>query len=134
MGPAADGRGACPGTHVFLAVSEAAAVGFAFTTTHRASRGVRPDRWWRHLYGECKSEPRCRFRLSQRLYTGTDIRLQAHDTVVGMENRNLDAMFMYTVTMGLVGVLMAWIIFVLALKGWAVRKEAGRMARSHKLT
>lgn len=54
--------------------------------------------------------------------------------MVGMENRNLDAMFMYTVTMGLVGLLMAWILFVLALKGWAVRREAARMARSHKLT
>lgn len=35
----------------------------------------------------------------------------------------MEEMFMYTVTMGLVGVLMAWEIFVLALKGWAQRKE-----------
>lgn len=48
-----------------------------------------------------------------------------------MEHYNLDAMFMYTVTMGLVGVLMAWVIIVLAIKGWAVRKEAGR--RSYRL-
>lgn len=56
------------------------------------------------------------------------------DTVAGMENRGLDAMFMYTVTMGLVGVLMAWVLFVLAVKGWAVRKETAWMAHSRKLT
>ena len=64
---------------------------------------------------------------------GADVPLQSHDTVAGMENRGLDAMFMYTVTMGLVGMLMAWILFVLALKGWAVRKETARMAGSRKL-
>lgn len=46
------------------------------------------------------------------------------DTVAAMENNHLDVMFMYTVTMGLVGLLMAWEILVIALKGWAVRKEA----------
>ncbi|KAJ3939072.1 uncharacterized protein N0V96_011188 [Colletotrichum fioriniae] len=56
----------------------------------------------------------------------------ASDTVEGMEHYNLDAMFMYTVTMGLVGVLMAWVIIVLAIKGWAVRKEACR--RSYRLS
>ncbi|KAL0936701.1 uncharacterized protein CTRU02_208916 [Colletotrichum truncatum] len=50
----------------------------------------------------------------------------ASDTVDGMIHYKLDAMFMYTVTMGLVGVLMAWEVIVLAIKGWAVRKEAGR--------
>ncbi|KAF9870409.1 hypothetical protein CkaCkLH20_12076 [Colletotrichum karsti] len=50
----------------------------------------------------------------------------AGDTVDGMIHYGLDAMFMYTVTMGLVGVLMAWEIIVLAIKGWAVRKEAAR--------
>jgi hypothetical protein len=43
-----------------------------------------------------------------------------------MINYHLDAMFMYTVTMGFVGLLMAWIIIVLALKGWAVRRESRR--------
>ncbi|GJC87358.1 putative membrane protein C3B8.06 [Colletotrichum liriopes] len=52
----------------------------------------------------------------------------ASDTVEGMEHYNLDAMFMYTVTMGLVGLLMAWEIIVLAIKGWAVRNEAGRLS------
>ena len=45
-------------------------------------------------------------------------------TIDGMIHYDLDAMFFYTVTMGLVGVLMAWVIIVLALKGWAVRREA----------
>lgn len=46
------------------------------------------------------------------------------DTVEGMIHYQLDAMFMYTVTMGLVGLFMAWVITLLAIKGWAVRKEA----------
>ncbi len=41
----------------------------------------------------------------------------------GMIHYDLDAMFLYTATMGLVGVLMAWEIAVLSIKGWAVRKE-----------
>ncbi|EPE03400.1 integral membrane protein [Ophiostoma piceae UAMH 11346] len=56
------------------------------------------------------------------------------DTVDGMIHYELDAMFMYTVTMGLVGVLMSWVIFVIALKGWAVRKEAGRPTGSYQLS
>ncbi|RSM06087.1 hypothetical protein CEP52_005901 [Fusarium oligoseptatum] len=48
------------------------------------------------------------------------------DTVEGMIHYDLDAMFMYTVTMGLVGLLMAWIVIVLAIKGWAVRLERRR--------
>ncbi|KAH7029345.1 uncharacterized protein B0I36DRAFT_244651 [Microdochium trichocladiopsis] len=49
----------------------------------------------------------------------------SEDTVRGMINYELDAMFMYTVTMGFVGLYMAWVVLVLALKGWAVRKESG---------
>lgn len=40
-----------------------------------------------------------------------------------MVRNDLDAMFLYTVTMGLVGILMAWEVVVLALKGLAVRNE-----------
>jgi hypothetical protein len=47
----------------------------------------------------------------------------AHDTVSAMELYDLDAMFVFTVTMGLITFLMAWIIVVVAIKGWAVRKE-----------
>jgi len=49
---------------------------------------------------------------------------QSGDTVNGMIHYDLDAMFMYTVTMGFVGLLMAWVVLALALKGWAVRREA----------
>lgn len=48
------------------------------------------------------------------------------DTIDGMIHYDLDAMFFYTVTMGFVGLLMAWVVLVLALKGWAVRKESRR--------
>jgi len=57
--------------------------------------------------------------------------MQSGDTVQGMIHYDLDAMFMYTVVLGFVGLIMAWEIIVLALKGWAVRKEAGRPAGSH---
>jgi hypothetical protein len=43
-----------------------------------------------------------------------------------MIHYELDAMFMYTVTMGLVALLMAWVVIVLAIKGWAVRLERRR--------
>ncbi|TWU78071.1 hypothetical protein ED733_006959 [Metarhizium rileyi] len=43
------------------------------------------------------------------------------DTIDGMIHYNLDVMFMYTITMGLAGFLMAWEILVLAIKGWAMR-------------
>ncbi|EFY99535.2 integral membrane protein [Metarhizium robertsii ARSEF 23] len=50
-------------------------------------------------------------------------RVQSSDTIDGMIHYHLDAMFMYTITMGLVGLLMAWEIFVLAIKGWATHRE-----------
>lgn len=50
-----------------------------------------------------------------------------------MVHYNLDAMFMYTVTMGCVGLVMAWEIIVLAIKGWAVRKEARSSSTMHGL-
>ncbi|KAK0714338.1 hypothetical protein B0T21DRAFT_387060 [Apiosordaria backusii] len=48
----------------------------------------------------------------------------ASDTIDGMIHYQLDPMFMYTVTMGLVALLMAWIILLVAIKGWAARREA----------
>ncbi|KAK6069610.1 integral membrane protein [Seiridium cupressi] len=42
------------------------------------------------------------------------------DTVEGMVHYDLDAMFFYTVTLGFVGLLMAWVVLLLALKGWAI--------------
>ncbi|KAI1294130.1 hypothetical protein F5Y03DRAFT_410976 [Xylaria venustula] len=57
---------------------------------------------------------------------GTIFMASSGDTVAGMIHYDLDAMFFYTVTMGLVGVLMAWIVLLLAFKGWAVRRESSR--------
>ncbi|PNH27736.1 hypothetical protein VD0002_g10084 [Verticillium dahliae] len=45
------------------------------------------------------------------------------DTVEGLRHYNLDAMFVYTVVTGIVGLLMAWVIIVLAVKGAAVRQQ-----------
>ncbi|KAF1988254.1 hypothetical protein K402DRAFT_411626 [Aulographum hederae CBS 113979] len=45
------------------------------------------------------------------------------DTVESLEYNNLDAMFVFTVTMGVACLLLAWTTIVLALKGWAVRRE-----------
>ncbi|POR33948.1 Putative membrane protein C3B8.06 [Tolypocladium paradoxum] len=52
------------------------------------------------------------------------------DTITGMVHYDLDAMFVYTITMGLVGTLMAWEVVVLAIKGWATRKERRGAARA----
>jgi hypothetical protein len=48
-----------------------------------------------------------------------------------MEANGLDAMFIFTVSMGVITFLMAWIIVVVAIKGWAVRKE-NRFAFPHR--
>ncbi|KAI1332220.1 hypothetical protein F5Y16DRAFT_357166 [Xylariaceae sp. FL0255] len=57
---------------------------------------------------------------------GTLFMASSSDTVAGMIHYNLDAMFFYTVTMGAVGLLMAWVVVLLAVKGLAVRREALR--------
>lgn len=46
------------------------------------------------------------------------------DTVAALESYDLDAMFIFTVTIGLTALLMAWTTVLIALKGWAVRKES----------
>lgn len=53
------------------------------------------------------------------------------DTVDGMIHYKLDEMFMYTVTMGFVGLFMAWEIMLIAIKGWAVRKELAHTTPDH---
>lgn len=50
-----------------------------------------------------------------------------------MIHYGLDAMFFYTVTTGFVGLLMAWIVLLLASKGWAVRKERQGAPASWKI-
>ncbi|KAL8697500.1 MAG: hypothetical protein Q9224_002282 [Gallowayella concinna] len=42
------------------------------------------------------------------------------DTVAAIEGHDLNAMFIFTVTMGFTAFLMAWEIIVLAVKGWAL--------------
>lgn len=58
--------------------------------------------------------------------------LSNKDTVAVLEGYNLDAMFTFTVTMGLTAMLMAWATVVVAIKGWAVRREGKTgYAKSH---
>ncbi|KAB8293253.1 hypothetical protein EYC80_007585 [Monilinia laxa] len=45
------------------------------------------------------------------------------DTVKSIEFNDLDAMFVFTVSMGFITFLMAWIILVIAIKGWATRRD-----------
>lgn len=54
----------------------------------------------------------------------------ARDCIIAIEENKLDEMFIFTVTMGMITFLMAWIILVIALKGWAVRRENRGVARS----
>jgi len=46
------------------------------------------------------------------------------DTVAALGSYNLDAMFIFTVVMGLTALLMAWTTVLIAIKGWALRKES----------
>lgn len=46
------------------------------------------------------------------------------DTVAALESYNLDAMFTFTVTMGFTCLIMAWTTVLIAIKGWAMRKES----------
>lgn len=48
--------------------------------------------------------------------------LSNKDTVAALEAYHLDAMFLFTVTMGFTALMMAWTTILLAIKGWAVRK------------
>lgn len=73
------------------------------------------------------SRPPTELLVSFGLMTGGLIFMASSgDTVTAMEHHHLDAMFFYTVTMGFVGLFMAWEIILLTIKGWAVRNEAGR--------
>ncbi|QDS71329.1 hypothetical protein FKW77_002092 [Venturia effusa] len=47
----------------------------------------------------------------------------SRDVVMAMESNGLDAMFGFTVGMGLVALVMAWGVLCMAVKGWAERKE-----------
>lgn len=49
----------------------------------------------------------------------------ARDCILSMEALKLDAMFVFTVAMGIITFLMAWIVLVIAIKGWAVKRKNG---------
>ncbi|OIC23068.1 hypothetical protein A7L51_19020 [Acinetobacter baumannii] len=54
------------------------------------------------------------------------------DTVAALESYNLDAMFIFTVLMGVTALLMAWTTVLIAIKGWALRKESNsQYMKSH---
>ena len=55
---------------------------------------------------------------------GITFMLSNKDTVAALESYHLDAMFTFTVTMGLTSLLMAWSTVVIAIKGWALHKES----------
>ncbi|KAL5116814.1 hypothetical protein ACEQ8H_005295 [Pleosporales sp. CAS-2024a] len=55
---------------------------------------------------------------------GITFMLSNKDTVAVLEGYKLDAMFTFTVTMGLSAILMAWTTVVIAIKGWAARTES----------
>jgi hypothetical protein len=46
------------------------------------------------------------------------------DTVAVLEQYGLDAMFTFTITMGITALIMAWVTVVIAIKGWALRRES----------
>ncbi|KAF2459669.1 hypothetical protein BDY21DRAFT_362361 [Lineolata rhizophorae] len=62
--------------------------------------------------------------------TASDLDIQNRNTVMTLEAYGLDAMFIFVVTMGFTGLLMAWETLVIAIKGWAVRHEGSRRAFS----
>jgi len=45
------------------------------------------------------------------------------DTINALEEYDLDSMFVFTVMMGLTCLIMAWTLIVVAVKGWALRKQ-----------
>jgi hypothetical protein len=53
----------------------------------------------------------------------------SRDVVESLEYNSLDAMFCFTVTMGLTALIMAWTVILLAIKGWAVRKEKPNVSK-----
>ncbi|OQN95861.1 hypothetical protein B0A48_18146 [Cryoendolithus antarcticus] len=50
----------------------------------------------------------------------------SHDGVRSIEYNGLDAMTIFTLTMGMTGVFMAWEVVCYALMGWAVRRESSK--------
>lgn len=59
--------------------------------------------------------------------------MQNSDTIMGMIYDSPDAMFFYIVTMGFLGILMAWEVVVLAIRGAIIRKEDSHEFRGREL-
>ncbi|KAH7394086.1 integral membrane protein [Phaeosphaeria sp. MPI-PUGE-AT-0046c] len=55
---------------------------------------------------------------------GMTFMLSNKDTVAALESYDLDAMFTFTVTMGLTSLIMAWTTVMLAFKGWASQTQS----------
>ncbi|KAF9888917.1 hypothetical protein FE257_008086 [Aspergillus nanangensis] len=49
--------------------------------------------------------------------------LSARDVITAMESHKLDAMFTFTLGMGLTAFIMSLVVLVIAIKAWAVRRE-----------
>jgi hypothetical protein len=63
---------------------------------------------------------------------GITFMLSNKDTVAALEGYNLDAMFTFTVTMGLTALLMAWTTVVIAIKGWGSQDQSrSQYAKRH---
>ena len=56
---------------------------------------------------------------------------QNKDIVHAMDQYDMNAMFVFTVTMGFTAFLMAWEMIVLAIKGWAIKRETRRSRQFH---
>lgn len=54
---------------------------------------------------------------------GITFMLSNKDTIRRMEDYGLDAMFTFTITMGFTCLILAWTTFLVAVKGWAARRE-----------
>lgn len=54
---------------------------------------------------------------------GVVFMVSARDSVVALEKNGLDAMFVFTVVCGFVAGLMAWVLVVLSIKGWAASRR-----------
>lgn len=49
--------------------------------------------------------------------------MQNKDTVAALDRANGDAMFVLTVIIGFTVLAMSWVTCVMAIKGWALRRE-----------
>jgi hypothetical protein len=59
-----------------------------------------------------------------RVKNQSDVQMpQNRDTVQSMIDNGVNAMIVATVTMGITAMLMAWVIFLLVVKGWAEARE-----------